>query len=509
MASKSLITNNLKLLFAQTMFDDISSSDNSYYVAIGKVNAFADDTSIPNVNTSIEDTEYRIWERLLAAKKVNLNDIRYVATKNQWTSNTIYTEYDIKTVTSETNDHFVISTNRNVYKCVFNNRGTRSIVEPTGTSTNIIQTSDGYKWKFLYNIDLSENDKFSTDNFIPVKIITTDDNSLQFDVQQAATNGSIDVIDVTANGSGYATVSGTFANVSNSTAIELAVGANTTDGFFTGYNVFITGGKGATQLRNITGYDGDIRRIIVNTAFSPVPNTSSSYVVSPKVAIVGDGQNAIAYSNVVEGQIKSVTVINNGSNYSQANVVITSNSGSGATAEAFVAPFGGHGKLPFKELNAHNLMISKDFNYDENGNLFTDNNFRSIAIIKNPLQSNTGAIASLDLYDLTTTLNLTSWNGTPFDEDEKITGGTTGTFANVVSFSNSTSSTATLNIVNLDGTFSTESITGANSGAVATVSSINNNELDFYSGEVVYVENRSPIQRNTKQREKIKVVFQF
>ena len=88
----------------------------------------------------------------------------------------------------------------------------------TGTSTNILTTADGYKWKFMYSISASDVIKFVTSDFIPVKTIgakeavegdvgglgsaVTDDNSAQWDVENA-TDGSIVHARVTAGGSYY------------------------------------------------------------------------------------------------------------------------------------------------------------------------------------------------------------------------------------------------------------------------------------------------------------------
>ena len=53
--------------------------------------------------------------------------------------------------------------NFNVYKCLDNNGGAASTVEPTGTSTSILSTGDGYKWKYMYTLSASTNKFLSTD----------------------------------------------------------------------------------------------------------------------------------------------------------------------------------------------------------------------------------------------------------------------------------------------------------------------------------------------------------
>ena len=67
----------------------------------------------------------------------------------------------------------------------------------------------------------------------------------------------------------------------------------------------------------------------MSPAFSPAPDTSSTYIVGPKVTISGDGRDALAYANVALPALSSATVgnavnqvvmINTGANYSKFNV---------------------------------------------------------------------------------------------------------------------------------------------------------------------------------------------
>jgi hypothetical protein len=55
----------------------------------------------------------------------------------------------------------------------------------------------------------------------------------------------------------------------------------------------------------------------------------------------------------------------------------------------------------------------------------------------------------------------------------------------------------------------TASISGGGSGASATISAISNPGIQPYSGDVLYVENRSPIQRASDQIEDVKLIIEF
>ena len=54
-----------------------------------------------------------------------------------------------------------------------------------------------------------------------------------------------------------------------------------------------------------------------------------------------------------------------------------------------------------------------------------------------------------------------------------------------------------------------EVVTGATSSATGTMSAVNTPELDYHSGDVMYIENRVPITRASDQTENIKLVVEF
>jgi hypothetical protein len=83
---------------------------------------------------------------------------------------------------------YVMTSERNVYKCVSNaitSNGvtSNSTVMPTGTYTTSngnIATSDGYIWKYMYNVKPSN--KFLTVDWIPVP-----ESTAQFDYDVSTT----------------------------------------------------------------------------------------------------------------------------------------------------------------------------------------------------------------------------------------------------------------------------------------------------------------------------------
>ena len=355
--------------------------------------------------------------------------------------------------------------------------------------------------------------KFVTTNYIPVKTITSDDGSAQYAVQQAASNGSIDVIDVTNGGSGYINTTSTFASVTNSTVMALdSTNSSGVDNIYNGSNIYIVSGTGSGQLRHIIDYVGTTRTVTTNGAFSVTPTTGSTYYISPRVLVKGDGSTvALAFANVnSSGNVETITVINKGANYSFASMDISANSGSGATAAAYMAPFGGHGSDATRELAGHNIIINTRLTVDDT--TFPSNvDFRQLGLLRDPLAAANGTVTSASSLNFMTRLSLTNVSG-EYTDDEFVDGGTSGASGRVVSFANTNadSSQGILSLIGTNGTFQNpETITGNTSSVTATISGITNNDIVQFSGDMLYMENRGPIARADDQIEDIKLVIRF
>ena len=509
-----IITYNFSIEQAKKFKAALDNEDDYLYLFIGRIEPWANEQSVPAQSNYIGNVDYDAWRDMFGLKRIVPSGISLGAKRYNWSNNTQYTQYSHTDTSIFNSQYFVVSSSNNVYKCLFNDGGANSTVEPTGTSTSILSTADGYKWKFMYSLDSDDIDTFVSTNYIPVKTLASDDASLQWDVQAAAVNGSIDIINVTSGGSGYVFTSNTlgFNAVSNSTTLVLRSNASGVDDIYNGSVLRITGGAGAGQQREVTNYVGTTRTITVNSAFTSLPNTSSSYLVSPKVSIYGDGSGATAYSNVVAGQISYVNIVNEGSDYSTANVIITANSGSSAAAVAFIPQAGGHGSNPEYELNGKNLIFSVTLERDEANTLPIVNDYRRFGLLLNPKWANGSPFTSLTASQ-TTKLNLSSVSSSgSFVLDSVVTGETSGATGRIVRFSNTNSSNTSGNLhlvlISANISFQTgETVTS--SGANGVISSITQPDLKPYSGEILYIENRQAIVRARDQDENFKLVFTF
>ena len=177
------------------------------YLTFGRTTAWPNDVVPPQANTSV-NTFYEVWDNMIGAKKISGNDIRHVIPRFNWTANTVYVAYDDKAdskiLKSDTSKFYVVTDDWNVYKCIANNYGANSTSKPTSISTIAdVQSEDGYIWKYMYTVSADEQLRFVTSDYIPVKSLTVNDGSLQWQVQNSAIQGGIHSIVLTNFGSGY------------------------------------------------------------------------------------------------------------------------------------------------------------------------------------------------------------------------------------------------------------------------------------------------------------------
>lgn len=526
-----IITKRFRIANAKQFYDTVIAGTKKFYIFIGRVTPYSDENAPTTPTDTIRNTHFDGYRDMIAMKRVQNSDISHVILKYNWSNNTAYTQYTdtsttiFPTSTSLTSNttSYVVTDSDNVYRCISNNRGGRSTIKPTGTSTSIINTVDGYRWKFLYNVGGAEKAKFYSTSYIPVKTLTANDGSAQFSVQQAASNGAIHTINITANGTGYVSTSNTFSAISNSTTVVLKSNAVTTDDIYTKSTIYISAGLGSGQLRKIVNYVGATRTATVNTAFTQTPNTSSTYIVGPNVIIMGDAggasaQRATAYvSNSAYGQIRKITVISEGLNYSTANATISANSsyGSGAVIVPVISPKGGHGKDPVQELGGCQVMLSVRVTGSESNTFPTNNDFRMVGLLADPVLRG-GPVANASVIDQCTRLTVTTLTG-DLTADEVITGGTSGAKSRFVRFAN-TNNARTAGIVRVIRTTTNgtggfyvagETITGSVSGKTATIASFAKPAVREHTGSIIYTENRTSIQRAAEQLEDIKMVVKF
>ncbi len=400
----AIITNAFRTYNADNFISSFST--NKVYLMIGKADAWSGadlgqyaessptDTVIPTpIDTTV--APYIHHNDMIAAKLINQSDVSHVVKRTDWTSGTVYTEYDHKQDDQIDQTFFVMTDQYNVYKCISNYGGAASTVKPTSQTSSIIETSDNYRWKFMYEVQQADVLKYVTTDWIPVKYLATDDGNAQWDVQQAAVDGALEHIDVTAGGTGYVNTHTGTAQAGTGTTIQLAATASSTNDIYNGMTVYISSGTGSGQIKVITDYVGSTYTASVS-AWTTTPDNTSVYEVMPAVSITTtEGSGAAArVSSVVGGVIKKVSMTAVGTLYRSGTATLTGGGGTGATIEPRIGPKNGHGKNAKTELGGAYVMMNVRLVGTEGGDFTVGDDFRKVILITNPFAGGSAGTAT-------------------------------------------------------------------------------------------------------------------
>ena len=315
--------------FAQSLLDDIQQQRAQYYSFMGKVNEWVTNPDGSTDFTRGEETdEYNngVRENALLIKKILASDVSLATVRYDWFPNQVFTEWD-NTKPMEGHQFYVLSTANNVYKCLSNNNGAPSTQEPYGKSYGVLQTVDGYLWKYMYSIPSYKYTKFVDTGYIPVQ----NSNSNRF-----YNNGSIEYVNVVDGGSGYSSSLSTQLIVTGSTtgsgaSAKVVVG---TFGQITGFTDIIGGSgytKGCSVSFSPTSGSGAVLTPIFSsgslTGFT-ITDGGIGYSMGDVVMLTVDG--AVLIPAISEqGSITDVTIVNSGTGYVSAPTITVTSTGFG------------------------------------------------------------------------------------------------------------------------------------------------------------------------------------
>jgi hypothetical protein len=136
--------------------------------------------------------------------------------------------------------------------------------------------------------------------------------------------------------------------------------------------------------------------------------------------------------------------------------------------------------------------------------------FRQITLLRDPILAN-GDYASESVYRLTTKLTLTDPGITDYTNDETVyigTGIEDATLTAVVVHWDGDNNELFVN--NLSGNVVIGStLTGNVSAATATILGVESSNVEPFTGDLLYIENRAKIVRDSDQTEQIRIVLSF
>tara|TARA_Y100000004_G_scaffold197349_1_gene271323 strand:+ start:2953 stop:5193 length:2241 start_codon:yes stop_codon:yes gene_type:complete len=489
--SNNALRKNWSRQFANDLVRSLNESDaNNYYLFVGKITAW-DDESVPPTEIDSDFYGNDAWRNALALKRLDADNIMLVVPRINWTSGIVYQPYDAELDLHDSANllkYYVITDTFKVYKCIGNNGAGQSTVQPSHTTHHIVTESDGYRWKFLYELtEIMRN--FMTDEYIPVKYITQKNENEtinQLQTQEYAIDGTVDYATVTSVGnkvySSSVTTSTLFGGEfeSGATRIRLNQSASNIGQAYKGYCLYIDDGRRDEigKIREITDYDGQTK---IATISSPIgakiylPDTEgrkgSSYKILPLLKVHGDGEGCQAIPDVnTANEINGIKIVTAGSGYKDTRVEVVTTAASGTTDSVFklyVSPNGGHGVDATRELQATRAMILMSADEgDKDSDWPAENDFRQFGIVKNPILNlpdettvagnewtRTTELVILKPYGVTASYNYDSVDGT-YKVGNSIIGSETQSTAKILSFKDEPDSDySIIDIENIRGKF--------------------------------------------------------
>ena len=239
-----------------------------------------------------------------------------------------------------------------------------------------------------------------------------------------------------------------------------------------------------------------------------VTNGGSGYTTAT-VAVDGDGTGVTASATLNAGAVESITISpgDEGSGYTFANVTI-SGDGTNATVQAVISPRGGHGSNAPEELGGKFVMMNIRLDGNEGGAVSTENDFRKVGLIRDPIDDDTSIVATGDVYRQTYRYTLGTLGGTgTFAQDETVTVGDSS--AEVIEWDSVNNYLYTSIPLPDVADFTTSATLTSSGGGTGQITTIDAPGLRAYTGDVLYIENRSPISRATDQIEDVKLIIEF
>ena len=517
----AIVTDQFRILNASNFVESVESSSNSYYVTVSLPNptivGFGRSTTWnTNPPAPVDNFSYNrhSGDVILYGKRITSANIRRIIRRIDWISGTRYEiyrdDYSVVNPSPLTNasrlydaNYYVMNSDYRVYICIENGsdgsnpKGNVSQDEPTFTDlepSRAGDSGDGYIWKYLFTISPSDIIKFDSTEYItvPNNWLSSSDSQIRA-IREAA--------------------------------------------------------------------DSSVNENQIKTVYIEKPGSNYANGLGQELNILGDGSGARVRVDVESGRITNTVITSGGKNYSYGIVdlgAINSNTtGTSAKLVPIIPPSKGHGYDIYTELGTDRVLVYARFD-DSTKDFPVDTSFAQVGILKNPTSIGSTQTYTENTFTGLYSLKFSSVSGSPTvgeKIEQSVSNGTGKAVGYVASWDTETKvlkyfrdrslyyNQTTLDQqdyvgISTNGRLyefesSTNVISGKNSGFTGSIdrgfSGITTNptgtrlvnlgvnftsglatpEINKGSGELIYLDNRPTISRNSRQKEDVKIVLEF
>ena len=550
----AIVTDQFRINNAGNFLGDVNNSENSYYVFVGLSNPSAAVRSTVAFGRNSSDPEWNSKDRvkptdnfnylnhtkdtMIFGKKITTDNVRRVIRKVQWTKDTRYDMYrhdygnDNQAPNGATSrlydaDYYVINKDFNVYICISNGSsgintiGNRSLNEPTLTGLEPFRptgaSDDEYRWKYLFTVSPSDIIKFDATEFIPLPnnwSTNTDAN-----IANVRDNGNADInnnqikkIYVEKQGIGYKNAGGdaTEVNIVGDGSGGKAIVTVGTDTKISDVQVSV-GGKGYTYaILNLK----DLQPTVPNAKLIPIIPPSKGHGFDIYKELGAD--RVLVYARFddstkdfpIDTKFAQIGIVKNPTSIGSTEIFQQTQFSS--VSSLYLNEFPSAASIKIGDLLKQPILSSSDeiigeargyvVSFDE---ISTDD-ANPIAVLK--YYRDRSLYFGTSTGDQTDTVGISSIagsNGQVYDFDATsgqniagidATGSTPYTVKINSSFSGITTNPTGTKVIDLGVEFK---------------NGVAQSEINNQSGDIIYLDNRQLITRDSRQKEDIKVILEF
>jgi hypothetical protein len=527
----AFVTDQFRIINTTNFVNSISNAEDYYYIFVGLPNpntpGFGRDVNwdgpdlinpqnavLPNPTDNFDYLPH-YGNTMLYGKRVVSENVRRCIRKIEWRQGVKYDmyrhDYSVSNTTGVTDrsrlydsNYYVMNSEYQVYICIsngstgINSTGNQSQDQPLFTDLEPSKagvSGDGYVWKYLFTVPPGDIIKFDSTEFIPIP-------------NNWSTSTLPQIVSVRENGD----------STINNNQIKFVYIDNPGSGYYTGEV-------------NIVG-DGSGGRVFIET-------NEEGEIINTTVTVGGSGYS---YAMVDLGPLQSSDTLIN-----PAKLI------------PIIPPSKGHGYDLYSELGADKVLLYSRFD-DSVKDFPTDTKFCEIGIIKNPTEYSSTDLYTDDRFSALGSLKIILTNQqypqigekieqvlsdgsksvayvASFDKDTNVLkyfrdrslyynpslydqtdyvgvssiGNATLQFSTSVGSGNIKGLSSNF-IASIDSSFTGITTTFQNkviSLDVSIVGGMANPEINKTSGDIIYLDNRPLIQRNSRQKEDIKIILEF